>query len=80
MKNDIFKCIYVSGSGKEYDGGDWRIITDTKKSLYLKCIREPKEMISLNEIDILTLSSYSGQVLRHDFNRYLILKSLLYTF
>jgi len=41
VKNDIFKCIYVSGGGKEYDGGDWKIITDTKKSLYLKCIREP---------------------------------------
>ena len=41
MKNDILKCVYVSGGGKEYDGGDWKITTDTKKSLYLKCIREP---------------------------------------
>ena len=41
MKNNIFKCVYVSGSGKEYDGGDWKIIIDTKKSLTLKCVREP---------------------------------------
>jgi len=41
MKNTLFKCIYVSGDGKENDGGDWKITTDTEKSLYLRCIREP---------------------------------------
>ena len=40
MKNKIFKCIYVSGGGKEYDGGDWQIITNTAKTIVLKRIRE----------------------------------------
>lgn len=35
------KCIYVTGGGVEMDGGDWRVITDTKKTLVLERIREP---------------------------------------
>lgn len=40
IKNTIYKCIYVSGGGKEYDGGDWEVITDTSKTLVLKKVRE----------------------------------------
>lgn len=40
MKGLKFKCVYVSGGGTEYDGGDWEVITDTGKSLILKRIRE----------------------------------------
>jgi len=40
-KKKIFKAIYVSGGGKEYDAGDWEVSTDTAKTLTLICIREP---------------------------------------
>ena len=53
MKGLKFKCIYVSGCGKEYDGGDWKIITDTEKSLVLKRIR--KEFFVGFDEDILRL-------------------------
>lgn len=53
MKNLKFKCTYTSGSGKEYDGGDWEVVTDTKKSLILKRIR--KEFFEGISEDILKL-------------------------
>ena len=39
-KGEKFKCVYTNGSGKEYDGGDWKILTNTPKTLILKRIRE----------------------------------------
>lgn len=33
--------MYISGNGKENDGGDWEVITDTPKTLILKRIRKP---------------------------------------
>ncbi|KKK79947.1 hypothetical protein LCGC14_2828390 [marine sediment metagenome] len=53
MKGLKFKCIYVSGGGQEYDGGDWLVITDTAKSLILKRIR--KEFFEGFDKDILRL-------------------------
>ena len=35
------KCVYVTGGGKEMDGGDWEIVTNTKKTLVLKRVRDP---------------------------------------
>ena len=53
MKGAKFKCVYVSGGGTEYDGGDWEVITDTQKSLILKRIR--KEFFEGFDKDILRL-------------------------
>ena len=53
MQNIKLKCIYVSGGGKEYDGGDWKIITNTKKTLILK--RISKEYFEGISDDILRL-------------------------
>ncbi len=52
-KGLIFKCTYTSGGGKEYDGGDWQVITDTDKTLILKRIR--KEYFEGIDKDILRL-------------------------
>jgi len=37
----MLKCVYISGDGKENDGGDWKVIRHTEKTLILKRIREP---------------------------------------